>query len=87
MRQLSTLVILCLVAGAPPVLAQSASSPSENITVSSLLAQDYAIVGTVAVPSGGGGLYMRKANKLYFCFVTETPQSATLSTRYCKAVD
>ncbi|MBR1225598.1 hypothetical protein JQ629_19020 [Bradyrhizobium sp. AUGA SZCCT0222] len=55
--------------------------------MSSLLAQDYAIAGTSATPSGGAGLFLRKGAKLYFCFVSETRQSATVSTEYCKPVE
>lgn len=71
--------------GSSTALAQTA--PVEKITVSSLLAQDYAIAGTTAVPSGGAALFLRKGAKLYFCFVTETRQSATVSTEYCKPVE
>ena len=81
MRSVSICVVFIMTAGLAPALAQS-----EKITVSSLLAQDYAIAGTVSVPSGGG-LYLRKAAKLYFCFLSETPKSATVSTQYCKPVE
>jgi hypothetical protein len=76
-----------LICGVTPALAQTASPPAETITVSSLLAQDYAIAGTLSVPTGGAGLFMRKGAKLYFCFLTETRQSATVSTQYCKPVE
>ena len=82
MRSVSIRVVCIMTAGLAPALAQS-----EKVTVSSLLAQDYAIAGTVSVPSGGGGLYLRKAAKLYFCFLSETPKSATVSTQYCKPVE
>ncbi|MBR1215786.1 hypothetical protein [Bradyrhizobium sp. JYMT SZCCT0180] len=78
---------ICLVLfafGAAPALAQTAA---EKVTVSSLLAQDYAIAGTSATPSGGAGLFLRKGAKLYFCFVSETRQSATVATEYCKPVE
>ena len=80
------IVVSCLVLGAGSALAQSGGA-SEKITVSSLLAQDYTIAGTLSVPSGGAGLFMRKDKMLYFCFATETPMSATISTRYCKPVE
>ena len=70
--------------GAAPALAQGAA---EKVTVSSLLAQDYAIGGTSAPASGGAGLFLRKGAKLYFCFVSETRQSATVATEYCKPVE
>jgi len=81
------IIVSCVVLGTSPTLAQSGSTSPEKITVGSLLGQDYAIVGTVQVPSGGVGLFMRKTNTLYACFVSETPQSAKLSTRYCKPVE
>jgi hypothetical protein len=87
MRRLSIRVLWFLSFGIAPALAQPATPSSEKVTVNSLLAQDYAIAGTVSVPSGGAGLFMRKATKLYFCFLTETSQSATVSTDYCKPVE
>lgn len=62
MRSLSINLLCFLTAGVAPVLAQSATPPSA--TVSSLLASGYAIAGTVSVPSGGGGLYLRKEDTL-----------------------
>lgn len=82
MRKLSICIAAVAMAGLAPALAQS-----DKVTVSSLLAQDYTIAGTVSVPSGGAGLFMRKASKLYFCFLTETPTSATVATQYCKPVE
>ncbi|HLH91962.1 MAG TPA: hypothetical protein VKX28_26320 [Xanthobacteraceae bacterium] len=55
-------------------------------TVQSLLAQGFTIVGVSAPASGGGALYLQQKEKLYFCFVTETPNSPALTTRYCKPV-
>jgi hypothetical protein len=85
--RLSISVFLSLALGIAPALAQSATPSPEQITVSALLAQDYAIAGTLSVPSGGAGLFMRKGASLYFCFLTETPTSAAVSTRYCKPVE
>ena len=87
MRRVSICVLWCLVLGVTPTLAQSTTPAPDKITATSLLAQDYVIAGTLSVPSGGAGLFMRKDSKLYFCFLTETPQSATVSTRYCKPVE
>ena len=78
------LLLQCALLSATSLLAQTAA---EKVTVSSLLAQDYAIAGTSATPSGGAGLFLRKGAKLYFCFVSETRQSATVSTEYCKPVE
>ena len=55
-------------------------------TVQSLLAQGYTIVAATAPTGGGGALYLQQKEKLYFCFVTETPTSPALTTRYCKPV-
>jgi hypothetical protein len=82
MRKVSIRVALIMTAGLAPASAQS-----DKVTVSSLLALDYTIAGTLSVPSGGAGLFMRKEAKLYFCFLTETPTSATVATQYCKPVE
>jgi len=55
-------------------------------TVQSLLAQEFTVVGTTAPRGGGGGVYLQKKEKLYFCFVSETPNSPAVTTRYCKPV-
>ena len=69
-----------LVAFATPAVA------AETMTVQSLLAQDFAVVGTMA--SGiGPGLFLQKKDKLFLCFVSETPNSPTVATRYCKPVE
>ena len=58
----------------------------EKVTVQGLLKDRYLIVG--AVPSSAGpGLFLRKRDKLYLCFVAETPTSQTVSTQYCKPVE
>jgi len=67
MGRLSISVFWCLVVlGIAPALAQSAAPSFEKITVSSPLAQDYAIAGTLSVPSGGAGLFMRKGRQPLF---------------------
>jgi hypothetical protein len=45
------------------------------------------VVGTTAPASGGGGVFLQKKEKLYFCYVAETPTSTTVATRYCKPVE
>jgi hypothetical protein len=83
--KIRTCICLVLLAfGAAPALAQTAA---EKVTVSSLLAQDYAIAGSSVPPGGGAALFLRKGAKLYFCFVSETRQSATVATEYCKPVE
>lgn len=84
MKIRNTICIVWLAFGATPTLAQTAAA---KITVGSLLAQDYAIAGTSATAGGGAGLFLRKGAKLYFCFVAETRESATVSTEYCKPVE
>jgi hypothetical protein len=59
---------------------------AESVTVQSLLAQDFTVVGTAAPAGGGGVVYLQKKEKLYFCFVAETPNSPFVATRYCKPV-
>ncbi len=54
-------------------------------TVQSLLKQDFAIVGAITSPPGPG-LFLQKKERLFVCFVAETPQSRTVATRYCKPV-
>jgi hypothetical protein len=58
----------------------------EIATVQSLIKQGFDIVGTTAPRDGGGGVYLQKNDQLFFCFVTETPRSPTVTTRYCKPV-
>lgn len=72
--------ITLLLAGAFAAQAQ------QKETVQSLLAQDFVAVGAVTSPAGPG-VFMQKKTKMYLCFVSETPQSAVVSTRYCKPVE
>jgi hypothetical protein len=81
-RLLALASVLAAIGGAAP--AQQMATPA--VTVQSLLAQDYAVVGTTAPAAGGGGVYLQKKEKLYFCFVAETPTSTTVATAYCKPV-
>ena len=61
---------------------QAQSAP----TVQTLLNQEFTVVAAVASPNGGAGLFLQKKEQLIFCFVSETPNSATLATSYCKPV-
>ena len=54
-------------------------------TVQSLLKQDFVIVGAITSPAGPG-LFLQKKDRLFVCFVAETPRSPTVATRYCKPV-
>lgn len=77
-------IVLILYMTAQTAVAQTTPP---KVTVTSLLAQDFVIAGSMAVPSGGVGLFLRKAKKLYFCYATETPGSAAVVTEYCKPVE
>jgi hypothetical protein len=59
---------------------------AEPVTVQSLLRQDFAVVGAFT-NQAGGGLVLQKKDQLFFCNVTETPQSPAVTTRYCKPVE
>jgi hypothetical protein len=63
-----------------------AQAQQPAVTVKTLLAQEFAIVGTITNVAGGG-IYLQKKDKLFFCNVTETPTSTTVATLYCKPVE
>jgi hypothetical protein len=65
----------------------TAQAPAERITVSSLVNQGYELASTVSAASGTPGLLLRKGTQIYLCFVSETPQSKTIATRYCKPIE
>jgi hypothetical protein len=59
-------------------------------TVESLLKQGYDVIG-VFPSNAGPGLLLQFSDedgnaKLMMCFVAETPQSAEVTTQYCKPV-
>jgi hypothetical protein len=58
---------------------------AETPTVESLLAQGYAVVGTITSQIGPG-VFLQKDATLFLCFVSETPSSEAVTTRYCKPV-
>ena len=67
-------------------LAGSAALAADApVTVTSLLAQGYTVVGAITSPIGPG-VFLEKGASLYACFVVETPTSTDLKTRYCKPV-
>jgi len=74
------LVFACAVAACCAI-----AEAQESVTVQSLLDQDFAVVGAITSPIGPG-LLLQKKNRLFFCFVSETPQSTAVTTRYCKPV-
>jgi hypothetical protein len=68
------------------VLSCGAARADDTITISTLLHQGFDVIG-VTQTSAGAGLFMRKADKMYACFASETPTSPTNSTKYCKPVE
>ena len=59
----------------------------DPVSVASLLKQGFDVVGVIQTSAGTPGVFMRKADKLVACFVSETPTSTTIATRYCKPVE
>jgi hypothetical protein len=57
----------------------------DAVTVDALLAQGYAVVGAITSQIGPG-VFLQKGQDLELCFVSETPNSAAVTTRYCKPV-
>jgi hypothetical protein len=67
-------------------LGATAAQAQQPVTVKDLLAQDFVVVGTITSPIGAG-VFLQKKDKLFLCFVSETPTSTTVATRYCKPVE
>jgi hypothetical protein len=76
--------ILAIAAVLP--LGVTAAQAEQPVTMKSPLAQEFAVVGTTT-NAAGGGVFLQKKDKLFFCNVTETPTSTTVVTRYCKLVE
>ena len=76
----TAITLALLLASSYGLRAQPAAS------VQSLLSQEFVVVAAVASPNGGAGLFLQKKDQLFFCFVSETPSSAALTTNYCKPV-
>jgi len=71
-------------AAALMLVADAAFAQQE--TVKTLLAHGFAVVGSI--PSKiGVGVFLQNKEKLYLCFASETPTSATVATTYCKPVE
>jgi hypothetical protein len=75
----ATAIIALAALAATPALAQQA------VTVASLLGQEFTVVGTIA-SNIGPGVFLQKKDKLFLCFISETPASPAVTTRYCKPV-
>jgi predicted porin len=67
-------------------LGASAAGAQQAVTVKNLLAQDFAVVGSIS-SNAGPGVFLQKKGKLFLCFVAETPNSTAVATRYCKPVE
>ena len=67
------------------VIAIGAASAQDGVTVQALLSEGYEIKG-VMPSTAGPGILLQKGDQLVMCFVAETPQSAELTTQYCKPV-
>jgi hypothetical protein len=74
-----------VVAALLSAIAAGTASAQDGVTVQALLTEGYEIKGVI--PSNAGpGLLLQKGDQLVMCFVAETPQSADISTQYCKPV-
>ncbi len=51
-----------------------------------LIKQGFAVVSTNDTHAGGAGVFLQKQDRVYVCYVTETPTSPALTPRYCKPV-
>jgi hypothetical protein len=58
---------------------------AETTTVDTLLADGYTVVAAVTSQIGPG-VFLQKGQNLEVCFVSETPSSPAVTTRYCKPV-
>lgn len=67
------------------VACSDATRADETITVQSLLQKNFAVVGAIT-SSIGPGLFLQNKDQLFVCFVSETPTSPAVTTRYCKPV-
>jgi hypothetical protein len=63
----------------------SAARAEEAPTVDTLLAQGYTVVAAITSQIGPG-VFLQKGQSLELCFVAETPNSPSMTTRYCKPV-
>ena len=76
----------CTLVGASVLMLLSGPASAQDVTVKSLLADGFTVVGSSASNIGIGVLLQNK-NKLYLCFVSETPKSVAVTTKYCKPVE
>jgi hypothetical protein len=67
------------------IIFGSGVAVAQDMTVASMLKDGYAIVGIIP-SSAGPGIFLKKGDALTACFVAETPNSASIATKYCKPV-
>jgi hypothetical protein len=73
-------------------LMGTAAAAQASVTVTSLLEQGAEVKGVIPTSAGPGILlqvFPREAggdDRLYLCFVAETPTSEAVDTQYCKPV-
>jgi hypothetical protein len=67
------------------LFTSAAAALGQPETVQSLLKAGYTVVGVIP-STAGAGVFLVKGDQLVACFVVETPQSAEVTTRYCKPV-
>jgi hypothetical protein len=66
--------------------ASQVTASAENMTVQSLLNDGYTVAGVITTKVGLPGVFLQNGHALVVCFVSETPDSATIATQYCKPV-
>jgi cysteine synthase len=67
------------------VAASGTSQAQQAETVQSLISKGYVVVSSFEGPAGPG-IFLQRADSLYFCLATETPNSTDVRTQYCKPV-
>jgi len=60
---------------------------AEGVTVTSLLAEGYAVTSSFFNPQAGVVLLLQNGASLYMCLVQEMRDTAVLTTVYCKVVE
>lgn len=66
--------------------ARAEEPSAQTITVASLLRDGFAVAGAIPSPAGPG-VFLQKKGQLFLCFISETPASKSVTTRYCKLVE
>lgn len=65
----------------------SCAQAQGSVTVAELLKQGYEVKGTIFPTKAGPGLMLQSGEKLYLCFIVETPEAEVIKTQYCKLVN